>query len=201
MSATDERERAVRLARTDFRRALELARKVSQPWFRCQALAWVARFAPESEVVRIVQEALRAVSHAEDPYRKVVPAAWPIRALIERGHGRRAAALLPNLIEASGRIGHPVSRIEALLVVIQAAWPLGASTRAGVREALIAACRAASSWRAGRALRDLALMVAAEDEEEAQRLIASMPEGVYRRQAVRRLAEGQRLKPRSFFWE
>jgi hypothetical protein len=43
MSATDERERAIKKAKTNFHEALSLARKVSEPWYRAQALAWVAR--------------------------------------------------------------------------------------------------------------------------------------------------------------
>ena len=49
-------------------------------------------------------------------------------------------------------------------------------------------------------MREAVLVVAAESVIEANRLIASMPNGVYKRQAQRRVAEGKRGCVRSFYW-
>ncbi|HTE20273.1 MAG TPA: hypothetical protein VK689_18055, partial [Armatimonadota bacterium] len=163
MSATDERNRAMEAARRDYPTALKWARGVSDAWFRAQALAGVARYAPESDVVRIAEEALRAVADAKDAYRRVGSSAWAIRALVERGKHERAAKAALGLSEFAGNIDHPVSRLNALLVLWQAAFPLGGAVRRQILRRLIAACEAASSWQAGRALRDAALMVATYD--------------------------------------
>ena len=48
MSVADERKRAMEAAKTDFAKALRLAENISDAWYRCQSLAAVARFAPES---------------------------------------------------------------------------------------------------------------------------------------------------------
>jgi hypothetical protein len=199
-NAPKERERAVRAATTNSERALALARQVSHPWYRAQALAWVARFAPEAGVVRIAQEALRTASRAEDPYQVVGASAWPIRALIERDHRERAVQQLPSLLESAERIQHPVSRIEALFLLVQAVWPLGSRGRKPVLDRLALLCQTTPGWRAGRALRELALMLADEDETEARRVADSMPQGPYKRQALRRLTAGRRARPRPFFW-
>ena len=50
-------------------------------------------------------------------------------------------------------------------------------------------------------MREVVLVIARESVSEANDLIASMPEGVYKRQAQRRVAEGQQGYVRSFFWQ
>ena len=81
MSASQERDRAVQAARADFPTALQRARGVSEAWYRAQALAWVARFAPEADVERVASEAFKAASAAKDAYQQVASSAWRVRAL------------------------------------------------------------------------------------------------------------------------
>lgn len=201
MSATSERDRAISLATTNSQKALALARQVSKPWFRCQALAWVARFAPDNEVVKIADEAIAAAFLVEDPYQTVGAAAWPVRALIERGHEQRAVNLLPELLAVCPTIENLVSRLNALFLLWQAVFPLKGDGKKSVLGALVKTCQATNSWQAGYTLRETALILAQEDLIEAKRLVASMPIGVYKRQAERRIAEGQQGYVRSFFWD
>lgn len=200
MSATSERDRAVSVATTNSCKALALARQVSKPWFRCQALAWVARFAPDNEVVKIANEAIAAANAAEDLYQTLGAAAWPIRALIERGHEQRAVHMLPKLLAVYPAIENPVSRLNALFLLWQAVFPIKDDGKKSVLGALVKTCQATNSWQAGYTLRETALILANEDLSEAKRLVASMPIGVYKRQAERRIAEGQQGYVRSFFW-
>jgi hypothetical protein len=199
MSATSERERAIQAAPLDFEKALTLARKVSEPWFRCQALAWVARYAPEAKVVQLAQEAVETALLGKDAYQQVAAAAWPVRALAERGKAQKAAQLVAQLAALSAEIPHPVSRLNALFLLWQAADPLPKSVKEGVMGALVSACRAADSWQAGRTMRDLALMLASEDRSQAEQFVSSMPESSYKRQAEKRLAAGETHRPRAFF--
>jgi hypothetical protein len=85
MTATDKRNLAAQLSSSDPVRALVIARRIKDPWFACQALSWVARYSPEQRFHEIIEEALRAGSKADDPYKVVASAAWPVRALAERG--------------------------------------------------------------------------------------------------------------------
>src|SRR5690606_35986347 len=96
---TTERDVAMRTAKTDFKSALSLARKVSESWFRCQALAGAARYAPDEHVVKTAEEAISAAFTAPDFYKKVAATAWPLRTLIERKQEQKAIQLLPEILE------------------------------------------------------------------------------------------------------
>jgi hypothetical protein len=199
MSAADERDRAIRAAAAAPTKALLLARKVHHPSYRCQALAAVARFASEGEVVRVANEALRAAMLGKDGYARVAYAAWPVRALAERDKVQHAQQAIVGLLDEANRIDPPVSKAEALFLLCQAVWPLPMPARQTVLGALLAACRVADSWKAGRIMRDVALMVAADSREKAQGMINAMRESVYKRQAQKRLDTGQVEMVRSFF--
>lgn len=200
MSATRERDRAIQAAKTDFPTALQRARAVSEAWFRAQALAWVARFAPEADVEGVANEALTAASGGNDTYHQVAASAWAVRALVERGRSGNAAAAAAKLVSLSDEISNPVSRHDALSLLLQAAWPLDRKVRRVVLDKLVAACQAASSWQSGFTWRDVVLMLAPEDAGEARRILEQMPEGRYKRLAERRLQAGETMTPRSFFW-
>ena len=199
MSATAQREQAIQAATVDFQRAVRLAREVAEPWFRCQALASVARHAPDGEVAGLAMEAVKAARAGNDRYQQVAACAWPVRALAERNETRRATQIVAEVLPLAGEITHPVSRLEALFLFWQAAYPLAGTVRHTVLGALVAACLAASSWRAGRTMRDVALIMAAEDRRRAEQLVASMPACRYKRQAERALAAGETHSPRTFF--
>lgn len=197
MSATTERDLACRAAKVDFARALSLARKVSEPWFRCQALAYVARFAPEERVVKIAEEAIAAALAATEPYVRVAATAWPLRALIERNQGQKAVRLLPSILDLCPQIEGPKSRGDALFLLWEALFPMGGNTRRSMTNALVESCvgHEKGHW----VLREAALSLAFEDREEAFRVAALIPEGKSKRQAEKRLAEGQKFQVKSFF--
>jgi hypothetical protein len=200
MSATQERERAIQVAKTDFPTALQRARAVSEAWYRAQALAWVARFAPDAGVERVAKEALTAASGGSDACQQVAASAWAVRALAERGRCRKAEEATAKLVRLSDEISNPVSRHDALSLLLHAAWPLDRRIRRTVLDKLLAACQAASSWQSGCTWRDVVLMLAPEDAGEARRLLEQLPEGRHKRQAQRRLGTGGTMTPRSFFW-
>lgn len=199
MSSSDERARAFQTVSTDWTKGLEKARKVSDAWFRCQSLAAVARYAPEGEVSRIANEALKAAALGKDEYRRVAVAAWPVRALVERGKVGHLGRILPPLLEEAGRIEHPVSRISALCTLWQAVWPSESPVKQDVLDTLLAGCQLANSWKAGRIMRFVALVIATEDREWAQRIIDSMRESVYKRKAQRELDTEDFTTVRLFF--
>lgn len=200
-SPTAQRERAIRAATSDTDAALRLARDVDDPWYRCQALAWVARFAPEDDAVaRIADESLAAARSTDDAYKHVAAAAWPVRALVEHDLPTRAVAAVADRLPTARAIPHPVNRVDALDLLHQAIFPLGPAARRAAQQSLVDACLAANSWRAGRTLRDLVLTVAADDPAEVQSILARTPESAYRRQTLRHLAAGRHDPPRPFFW-
>lgn len=198
-SPTRARDQATRCAASDPPRSLALARQVDDPWFRCQALAWAARFAPDAAVPTIVREAFAAAAADPDPYKVVGASAWPARAAIERGQVADLAGTLRRLLGTAETIAHPVRRLDALFLLFQAVHPLGGAARRDALAAVVSACLSARSWRAGRTMRDAALMVASEDPAGAARLAELLSEGRHRRQALRGLAAGKPVLPRAFF--
>ena len=138
-SSTVARDRATRLAAKGDPSALELARQVKDPWFRSQALAWVARYGPEATLDRTLDEALRAAAQATDPYQVVGASAWAVRAMVERGRTSRLADAVGSVLHAARRIEHPVRRLDALFLVWQAALPAGAGALQNVQKFLVQA--------------------------------------------------------------
>ncbi len=199
MSAAGERAKAMKAAHNDFGKALLLAEKISDAWYRCQSLAAVARFAPEGEVIRVANKALVAAQLAGDAYKRVAAAAWPVRALAERGKVQHVHRVVLSLLEEAQHIEPPVSKISALVVLWQATWPLPVEINQPVLDTLLSACQVTNSWKAGRIMRDVALIVATQDRLQAQRIVTSMRESVYKRQAQKRLDAGQVEIDHSFF--
>lgn len=198
MSATRSRERASQLAKTDPEAALVIARGIEDPWFRSQALAWVARFSKRGQQ-DILREAKAASESAGEPYKIIGASAWWVRAMAELGYSGEATREVPKLLEIASTIENPVSRLEALFLLLQAVFQVDRG-RDLVLEGLIAACQRAKSWRAGDRLREAALMLAADHPADAERVIEAMPEGKYKRQVKQRMASAQHRTPRPFFW-
>src|SRR5258708_21240003 len=120
MSATEERDEVAGSAPSSTTKALALAKQISDPWFRCQALAHVARYASTELVSPIAQEALNTALEQEDAYKAVAASAWPVRAVIERNQVELLPLLLKELMKRAPSIYHPVSRLDALFLICQA---------------------------------------------------------------------------------
>lgn len=188
---------ACRIAKTDFVKALRLARKVSLPWFRCQALAHVARYAPDEQVVPRAEEAIAAAFADTEIYIRVAASAWPLRALIERDQSQKALHLLSPILQLSPQIEPPISRGDAIFLLWEALFTIGGATRQSMTNTLVASC--VGHKKGWWILREATLTLAFEDLEAAHRLAALIPDEKYRRQAETRLAEGQKFGVRSFF--
>jgi hypothetical protein len=200
MSATSTRDQVTRLAPADPEGAAQVARSIDEPWFRAQALAWAARFAADDRVVPLAEEALRSSYAETDAYRTVATAAWPLRALVERGQSNKARSTLDRLLLLAPQVEPPASRAEALFLIWQAIFPLDADARVRVLDVLLQSCRMEDSWRVGRVFQDVAAMLPKDERTVVGRILAVMPEGRWKRQARRRIAGSDRPGPRPFFW-
>ena len=197
---SDPRQAAGEVAATDLPEALRRAREQITPWYSIQALGWVARYAPEQNVDVVAKEAFNLAWQSADRYQTVAAAAWPIRALIERGHLTLAADAIRQLVGAIGEIAPEASRAAAIELLWDAAFPAGASIRAPILQALRAHLVPEVHWRARRAYRDIALTLASEDRGQAEAFVDAMPEGEAKEKSRKALAESAPLKPRPFFW-
>jgi len=194
------RDQAARLAKTDTDKALAVARTIDDPWYKAQALAWVGVFCRNARFRKILEEARAASWSARDPYLIVGSSAWRLRAWIEQGEPNVAVEELDRLLQQAELIEHPVSRLEALTLLLPSFHDLD-EPRRRVLDAQIKAAGLAHSWRSGNRLRNSAIMLASIGQPgEARRVVASMPEGKYKRQAMQGITDARRLNFRPFFW-
>ena len=199
LRAVNDRRAVFDAAETNNHYALRIARQIRDPWYRCQALACVARFAPHGEFDERVDEALLAAFEASNGYKRVAVSAWPLRALIERGQTAKLAELVPKLMTMAQAIEHPVSRMDALGSLLDAVFPAGDPHRKSIFDEYAAACGGANSWKAGRGLAAFAVRFAAIDAVFARAIVESMRDGPYKRRAIRELATARDLGTRSYF--
>lgn len=152
MSATAQRDRAADLAKRDPHKALEEARQVSEPWFRAQALSWVARFT-DGDTVSIAQEAAKSAEQCKDDYQKSAVRAWEIAALAERGFTSEARNSLNQALTLSACAEPMASRAEALLLLLEAALRVNRQDASRVYARLKNDCSMHPHWRCERAIR------------------------------------------------
>lgn len=187
------------MASTSTTQSLALARRITDPWFRCQALAHVARFASKELVSPLAREAFDTALTQEDPYEIVAVSAWPVRALIERDETDMLPLWLGQLVKRAKRIDHPVSRLEGLFLLWQASFPFMHSATEKVFQEFMEACAAANSWKAGSRSEAALLILASRDPVRAAALAERMRDSKYKQRTLKRLSESIRWEPRSFF--
>jgi len=118
---------------------------------------------------------------------------------VERDKFGHAQKIVASLLVEADLIEPAVSKISALELLWQALWPFPVAAKQLVLDTLLSACQVTNSWKAGRIMRDIVLVVAAEDRAHAQRIAHSMRESAYKRQAQRQLDAGKTDNVRSFF--
>jgi hypothetical protein len=199
ISATQLRQLAGRLAPTDPARALATARAIQDPWFACQALAWVARYIPDEQFPKIIEESLRVCSAEIDPYRVVAPTAWPIRAIVERNHSQ-LLGFVPGLLRRAKDIENMGSRSEAIFMLFQAIFPAGPGNWFSVLQSLREASTPLINWRQRRNLCNAVLLVRNEDEQLALEIINDLEDLKLKKKIAKMWATSKTHNPRPFFW-
>lgn len=158
MTATTQRDQVISLAKTNPAKALVMARDIRDPWFRAQALSWVARFSGAA-AAGIADEAARAASECEDDYKRSAVRAWEIAALAELAYTQQAKAALRDATKTAQCAEPPSSRAEALLLLLQAAFLISRDDAMASGNVLTSSCSASDHWRCKRALKVAAQML------------------------------------------
>jgi hypothetical protein len=161
MSATLQRDQAGALAKTNPKKALDKARTVSEPWFRAQALSWVARFT-DADPVSVARQASKAASECDDDYKRSAVRSWEVAALAEREFTSEARTALNEALKVARTVQPISSRSEALFHLFQAAFAISDSEAGKVNSILTDTCPADAHWRCKRAIRDAAKMINGE---------------------------------------
>jgi hypothetical protein len=161
MSASKQRDQAISLAKAHPDEALKQARQVTEPWFRAQALSWVARFT-DANVVAIAEEAAKSAAKGKDKYQQTAVRAWEIAALAERHKLLEARERLYDILQTAKYVEPASSRSEALLLLLQAAAKIAGEDAEKVYEVMKATCQPEAHWRCDRSLRNGAKILAGE---------------------------------------
>lgn len=199
VTPTGQRQLAIDLTASDPKKALSVARAVDDPWFKCQALAHVARYWPGDDYKQILREANNASDSQDNWYKRVTVSAWPIRAYLERGDTASAKRLLARYTSEARNIENMGGRSEALLMLFQAAKPYDRSLWEPVLQALIEATEPALAWRQLRNTRIAVAMVAADSSSLVQQAIKRLTDDKAIAAIKRDTENGKTAEPRAFF--
>lgn len=114
-AGTQQRNRVAAIARTKPEEAFAVARRILDPWFRCQALAMAALHLSDSSSQRTaIAEAFSAANALSEPNRVVTVSAWPVKALALAGQMSRVSAEAARLLDVIAAEPSPVRRADAL---------------------------------------------------------------------------------------
>lgn len=193
MNSTGARDKICLMAETNPNAAIEAAKGIADPWFRCQTLSCAARFINDRDRQNSVMDlAFAAANQTLEPNRIVTVSAWPLEVLCMHGNYERLATEIARLVHIIETEPHPVRRNDALLMVLQNITAGPAESFNVVLEAFRNACRAAhGGWKTDRNLRDAARLLANRaDSQAALELVNMITKPRARRQALRMIAQG-----------
>lgn len=194
---TQQRDQACKTAKTDPIKAVEIAREIADPWFACQAMTRAARHSSDDTFDKLVEEAFRVSQKSTDLFQVVAVSAWPIRAMIDRGRVGKIDSILYSLLELAKAIEPLSSRSEALFLLLQSVYPVGAQSRLLVVRAIAEASTPTVSWRQARNLRDTILMIWNDHPEVASDLLERVAGAKTRRQVLQKVERGEFYMPRN----
>ncbi|MFO7906346.1 MAG: hypothetical protein R6U98_27055 [Pirellulaceae bacterium] len=157
------RDQVCSLAKNNPRKALEKAWKITDPWYRAQAMSWIARFW-EGDPMEVAKHAAKAAGLCEDEYQRTAVRAWEIAAIAERGKLAEARSVLKTALQKAGTVTPSASRAEALTLLLHAATRIDEKEVHQVAEVLHASCSANSHWRCKRAIKDCERILNGDEE-------------------------------------
>jgi hypothetical protein len=113
--ATQQRNRVAAMAKINPREALELARSIEDPWFRCQALSFAAVRTPDERSRQsALDDAFAAANQLGEPNRVVTVSSWPVKALALTGQMSTVSLEVARLLQLISLEPSPVRRADAL---------------------------------------------------------------------------------------
>lgn len=193
-----KRELVGNLAASDSARALEVARGIADPWYRCQSLAAVAwHIEDRKQFEKVIGEALTAAHEQDVPNRIVSVASWAVRAMVKRSD-RRVGPEVSRLLDRIQSETNPVRQADALFYLFEAVFYIP-QLRDSVLDALLHACEEMKSWKRPRILSDIALVLAIDDPNRADEIVELIGDRRKTRQTRHDIATGQWLGPHEFF--
>lgn len=186
------------LAPSEPLKALEIARSIPDPWYRCQSLAHVAwNLADQKQAETAIGEALAAAYKHDEPNRVVTAASWAVRAMVKKSD-RRLRSVVHELLDKIQREANPVRQADALVFLFEAVF-YEQRLRELVLSALLRVCEQMNSWKRPLILSNVALVLAIDDPNRASQIVDLIGEGRMSRKTRREIAAEKWLGPHEFF--
>jgi hypothetical protein len=176
------RGKVQRLAEHDPVQALQVARSIEHPWYRCQAIASIVEMNPTDQAAEsLLDEAFAAAYGQDEPNRIASVALWPLRLLVHRAPGK-AAAHARELLQIISREPHGLRKLDGLHAILVAVAP-SKDLRELVLQPFETAAEASRGWRTERIIDDMAVMLIPFDRDAAMRLVGSRLPSRYTRRS------------------
>jgi hypothetical protein len=141
--ATQQRNRVATMAKTKPREALELARSIDDPWFRCQALSIAAVHTPDARSRKsALDDAFAAANRLGGANRVVTVSSWPVKALALAGQMSTVSSEVARLLRLISVESSPVRRADALRYLLGSVSIAPADVAGRVAREFAAACLA-----------------------------------------------------------
>ena len=197
-TGVNRRELVGKLALSEPIKALEIARTISDSWYRCQSLAQVAwHLEDRNKYKTVIKEALTAAYEQNEPNRIVSVASWAVRAMV-KNNDPGLKPVVDQLLDKIQLEPNPVRQADALFLLFEAVF-YETRLRYLVLDALLRACAHMNSWKRPRLLSDIALVLAIDDPNRAAEIVDTIGEGRKIRQTRKEIAAGKWLGPHEFF--
>ena len=197
-TGVDLRALVGKLAPSEPVKALDVARRISDPWYRCQSLAHVAWHLEDRNTCKqVIGEALTAAFEQDEPNRIVSVASWAVRVMVKRSDPE-LSSVVDRLLDRIQLESNPVRQADALLFLFEAVF-YETRLRNLVLDALLRACGQVNSWKRPHVMSDIALVLAIDDPDRAAEIVEMIGEGRKSRQTRQAIAEGKWLGPHEFF--
>jgi len=177
-----------RLLTSDRDEALRLARAIRHPWYRCQALTYVAEAEKSRHnAVRLLREALDAAREQSEPNRVVTVASWPLRQLAKLDEAA-ARDVTEELLRTVATESHGLRRLDGLKSIL---WAVTESEdlRQLVQPAFAHAASQSAGWRTERTVAFIASYLAKWDLPFARTLLEARKPNRFRHAAEKELAD------------
>jgi hypothetical protein len=169
-----KRGRVHNMAPSDPDGALKVARTIRHPWYRCQALSFVAEHTSTiPKKLKLLSEAFETARMQEEINRAVTVSAWPLRVLVPLDASQAKERLIELVAQADKEL-HSLRRADALYSLATAAT--GHETLISLVEpSLVRALLEGRGWRIDRLIRNtIQLRIS---HENTQRLLAHHGDG------------------------
>jgi hypothetical protein len=173
--STQLRDQAASIAATNPVGALEIARRIDEPWFRCQALAYAALHCPESaQRIKIIDESFEASENCRTDYKRVAVAVWPLKVLVLSQEEERYRVRIGVLLDQAKAIENPISCVHAIEQILGAINGAPKEIVGAVLTEVETACRKIRSWKVDSAIQHVAVCYFAHAPHQMLKLVESM---------------------------